>query len=70
MRGTVTTDEWSERNTRQRTSRRPSPYPSLDRYGRKPEIFFCRNCVIYIDNPVVAEKHSVATGHIVDETFP
>ena len=69
MCATVMTDEWPERNTRQGTGRRSFPYPALDRYGRKPEMFFCRNCVIYIDNPVVAEKHIMATDHIVDETF-
>ncbi len=68
MCATVMADEWPGRNTRQRI-RRPFSYPAVDRYGRKPEKFFCRNCVIYIDNPVVAEKHIMATDHIVDETF-
>lgn len=46
-----------------------SSYPPIDRYGRKPERFFCKNCIIYIDNPAVAENHSVVTGHMVDPLF-
>ncbi len=56
-------------NFRQRFDKQLFSYPAFDRYGRKPERFFCRNCIIYVDNPVVAEKHSVVTTHIVDEIF-
>lgn len=46
-----------------------SSYPYLDRYGRTPQKFLCRNCIIYMDNPVVAEKHYEVTRHEVDELF-
>jgi len=42
-------------------------YPPYDRYGRTPKRFFCRNCIIFIDTEIVAEKHSEVTGHTVDE---
>lgn len=55
------------KNDRRHYGESLSPYPDADRYGRPPQRFFCRNCIIYIDNPVVAEKHSEVTEHDVDE---
>lgn len=53
------------KNDRRHYGESLSPYPDADRYGRPPQRFFCRNCIIYIDNPVVAEKHSEVTEHDV-----
>ncbi len=46
------------------------PYPPYDRYGRRPERFFCRNCIIFMDVEIVAEKHREETEHEVVEIFP
>lgn len=42
-------------------------YPAYDRYGRTPQRFFCRDCIIFIDTPIVARMHREVTGHEVSE---